>query len=64
MEDRIQGGFDILRREAKGCRGKLRSWKAHNNLMRRAQLHVELCGGDWEKYASSIKRELAELMHL
>lgn len=64
MENRIQGGFDILRREAKGCRGKKKSWKMHNDLMRRAQLHVEFCGGDWERYASSFKRELAELMNL
>lgn len=64
MENRIQDGFDILRREAKGCRGKRRSWHTHDELMRQAERHVLACGGDWERYASSFKRELAELMRL
>ena len=64
MENRIQGGFDILRREARGCRGKRRNWQTHNELMRQAEQHVTACGGDWERYASSFKRELAELMKL
>ena len=64
MENRIQGGLDILRREAKGCSGKRRNWKTHNELMRQAEQHITACDGDWERYASSLKREFAELMRL
>ena len=64
MENRIQDGLAILRREAAGCRGKRRNWRTHDELMRKAAQHVELCGGCWEDYASSFKRELQELMRL
>lgn len=64
IQDRIQGGLDIVRREAKGARGKRRSWKTHAKLMRMAAQHVEACGVPWEAYADEICRELAELMRL
>lgn len=45
--DRITGGLDVLRREAKGTRKKDRDWKTHNHLMRAAQAHIEACGADF-----------------
>ena len=63
-QDRIQGGLDVIRREAKGARGKDRSWKKHNRLMRAAQAHIEACGAPWEAYESEVSRELAELLKL
>ena len=59
---RIEGGLDILRREARY--GKPRSWKRHNALMRRARDHILLCGGVWEDYADELSRNFAELMRL
>ena len=49
-QDRIQGGLDVIRREAKGARGKDRSWKKHNRLMRaaltaRGRLHRQAKSG-------------------
>lgn len=64
MIDRIEGGLDILRREARGARGRDRNWRHHNSIMRRAQQHVEACGGSWLEYESRFKREIAELMRL
>lgn len=64
MTDRIESGLDILRREARGARGRDRSWRRHNEIMRRAQRHVEACGGSWPDYESRLKREFAELMKL
>ena len=64
IQDRIQGGLDMVRREAKGARGKRRSWKTHAELLRKAAQHVEYCGVPWEAYADAISRELAELMRL
>ena len=60
----LMGGLDIIRREAKGVRGKRRSWKTHAKLMRMAAQHVEACGAPWEDYESAISRELAELLKL
>ena len=64
MTEQIENGLDILRREARGARGRDRSWMHHNSIMRRAQDHVEACGGSWQEYESSFKREIAELMKL
>ena len=64
IQDRIQGGLDIVRREAKGARGKRRSWKTHAKLMHMAAVHIESCGVPWEAYESEFSRELAELMKL
>ena len=64
MIDRIEGGLDVLRREARGAFGRYRNWKRHNELMRRAHQHVEACGGSWPEYESRLKREFAELMKL
>ena len=60
----LKGGLDIIRREAKGARGKRWSWKTHAKLMRMAAQHVEACGAPWESYESEFSRELAELMGL
>ena len=64
IQDRIQGGLDVVRREDKGARGKRRSWKTHARLMRMAAQHVEDCGVPWESYESAVSRELAELLKL
>lgn len=64
IQDRIRGGLDVVRREAKGARGKRRSWKTHAKLMRMAAQHVEACGVPWEAYESAFSIELAELMKL
>lgn len=64
IQARIQGGLDVVRREAKGARGKRRSWKTHARLMQMAARHVEACGEPWEVYEPMISRELAELMRL
>ena len=64
MLDKIENGLDILRREARGAFGRYRSWARHNLLMRRAQQHIEACGGSWCEYESRLKREFAELMRL
>ena len=64
MEDRIQDGFNILRREARECRGKRRNWKQYEKLMKQAEQHVRFCGGTWEEYAAAFKKEVAELMRL
>lgn len=57
----ITDGLDIIRREAAGSE---RTWDAHHDLMLRAEQHVEACGGCWEDYASSFKRELQDIMGL
>jgi len=64
IQDRIRGGLDVVRREAKGARGKRRSWKTHAKLMRMAAAHIEACGVPWESYESAVSRELAKLMRL
>lgn len=64
MTTHIQGGLDILRREARGLRRRDRDWKQHNLLMRRAQQHIEACGGDWSEYEGRLRIEFAELMKL
>lgn len=64
MIDRIEGGLDILRREARGSKGKHRNWKTHNILMRRAQQHIEACGGEWLEYQSQLSKEFADLMKI
>lgn len=64
IQARIQGGLDVVRREAKGARGKRRSWKTHDRLMQMAARHVEACGVPWEAYESAFSRELAKLMRL
>lgn len=64
MIERIENGLNVLRAEARGARGKDRSWMHHNSIMRRAQDHVEACGGNWQEYESRFKREIAELMKL
>lgn len=64
IQDRIQGGLDVVRREAEGARGKRRSWKTHARLMRMAAQHVEACGVPWEAYESEFSRELAKLLKL
>lgn len=60
----LKGGLDIIRREAKGARGKRRSWKTHARLMQMAARHVEACGAPWEEYESAFSLELAKLMRL
>lgn len=64
MTDQLENGLNILRAEARGARGKDRSWKHHNSLMRRAQQHIEACGADWWVYESRLSREFAELMRI
>lgn len=64
MIHRIEDGLDVLRREARGARGRDRSWMHHNSIMRRAQQHIEACGGCWPEWESRLKREFAELMRL
>ncbi len=64
MTEQIENGLEILRREARGARGRDRSWSHHNSIMRRARDHVEACGGNWQEYESGFKREIAELMKL
>ena len=63
-QERIQGGLDVIRREAKGARGKDRSWKKHNRLMRAAQAHIEACGADFGEYKGQLSVEFAELLKL
>lgn len=60
----IEGGLNILRAEAGGCRKKDRTWKHHNLLMRKAEQHLEACGVCWENYRASLSREFADLMRL
>lgn len=63
-QERIQGGIDVLRREAKGARGKDRSWKTHNHLMRAAKAHIEAFGADFGVYKGQLSVEFAELLKL
>ena len=63
-QERIQGGIDVLRREAKGARGKDRSWKTHNHLMRAAKAHIEAFGADFGEYKGQFSVEFAELLKL
>lgn len=62
LEARIQGGLDILRREARGTRE--RSWRRHNEIMRKAAEHVRACGGKWFLIEPEFSREIADLMKL
>ena len=64
MLDGIEGGLDVLRREARSSKGRWRCWKTHNQLMRRAREHIEACGGDWVEYEPQLSREFAALMKL
>lgn len=64
MDNQIQSGLDVLRREARGIPNEERNWKHHQELMERAAEHVKACGGDWTQYASGFKRELADLMKI
>ena len=64
IQDRIQGGLDVVRREAKGARGKRRNWKMHARLMRMAAAHIESCGAPWEAYESALACEFAKLLRL
>lgn len=63
-QERIQGGIDVLRREAKGALGKDRSWKTHNHLMRAAKALIEMCGADFGEYKGRLSVEFAELLKL
>lgn len=62
----LQGGLDIIRREATAARGLC--WFSKNRqyaqLKRAAERHIEACGACWEDYADAISRELADLMRL
>ena len=62
--NQIENGLNVLRAEARGARGRDRCWMHHNSIMRRAQQHIEACGGNWAEYESRLKREFAELMRL
>lgn len=64
MIDRIEGGLDVLRREARSSKGCWRCWKTHAQLMSRAREHIAACGGDWFEYEAQLSREFAELMRL
>lgn len=64
MNARIEDGLNVLRREARGARGKRRDWPLHNELLRRARAHVEACGGCWAEYGPRLSREFAELLRL
>ena len=64
MNDRIENGLDVLRREARCAEGRERNWKRHNEIVRRAQQHVEACGGNWLEYAPRFSLEIANLMRL
>ena len=64
MHDHIEEGLEILRREAREARGRDRSWRRHNEIMRLAQRYIEACGGSWPEYDSRLMREFAELMKL
>ena len=63
-QERVRGGLDVLRREAKGARGKDRNWKTHNHLMRAAQAHFVACGADFGEYKGQLSVEFAELLKL
>ena len=63
-QERIQGGIDVLRREAKGARGKDRSWKPHNHLMLAAQAQHFAFGADFGEYKGQLSVEFAELLKL
>ena len=63
-QERVRGGLDVLRREAKGARDKDRSWKTHNHLMRAAQAHIVACGADLAEYKVQLSVEFAELLKL
>lgn len=58
----IQNGLDILRREARGTRD--RTWRHHNEIMRRAAEHVRACGAEWFEIEPEFSREIAELLRL
>ena len=60
----VEGGLNILRAEASGCRKKDRTWRYHNLLMRKAEQHITACGLYWEDYSASLSREFAELLKL
>lgn len=58
----IDNGLNLLRREAKNTRPA--DWPEHNEFMRRAQKHIEECGGRWMLYESALSAEFAELLEL
>ena len=60
MAERIQGGLDILFREAQYARKRDRTWKTYEDLKWRAREHIEACGGDWEVYRDRVCAELAD----
>ena len=62
MNEMFESGLNILRREVREISAD--DWKGFEDLMSRAQQHVVACGCDWACYASSLKREFAELMKL
>ena len=64
IQDRIQGGLDVVRREAKGARGKRRSWKTHAELLRMAAHILQPIAASSTIHPPSVSRELAELMRL
>ena len=61
-EERIQSGLNILRREARGCRGQ--GWPTYHDIMRRAEDHVWACGGDWFEMKDRFAREITDLLKL
>ena len=61
-EERIQGGLDILRREARYC--VERSWRKYQEIMRQAEEHVTACGGSWETVQTEFSQEITELLEL
>ncbi len=62
IDELIQGGLDILRREARGTRD--RNWRRHNEIMRRAADHVRACGAEWFDIEPEFSREIADLLGL
>lgn len=62
LEERIQDGLNILRREARS--GRKRSWPRYHEIMRRAEAHVFACGGDWFEMKDKFAREITDLLRL
>lgn len=62
MNEKIENGLKMLRREARNTRPA--DWPDHDEFMRRAQAHIEACGGRWLQYESALSREFAELLGL
>ena len=57
-DERIQGGLDIIYREAQYS--KKRTWKNYERLKARAREHVEACGGEWPEYQQTVCYEITE----